>query len=77
MQDVPEIIKHCKAPGPLYQTVLTEGELRQLNNMMGRLYQLAEAATAVSCLSVTVSCRTRLLQLIRGRCMSSSRQDTA
>ena len=47
LQDVPSIIKNCKAPGPLYLSALSEGELRHLNNMMGRLYQLAEAATAV------------------------------
>ena len=41
------MIKNCKAPGPLYLSALSEGELRHLNNMMGRLYQLAEAATAV------------------------------
>ena len=51
VQDVPSIIKNCKAPGPLYLSVLSEGELRQLNNMMGRLYQLAEAATAVRSLA--------------------------
>lgn len=45
---MPQIIKNCKAPGPLYLSALNEAELRQLNNMMGRLYQLAEAATAVS-----------------------------
>ena len=50
LQDVPSIIKNCKAPGPLYLSALSEGELRHLNNMMGRLYQLAEAATAVRCL---------------------------
>ncbi len=54
MQDVPSIIKNCKAPGPLYLSVLSEGELRHLNNMMGRLYQLAEAATAVG------DCRAKL-----------------
>lgn len=48
LQDVPSIIKNCKAPGPLYLSVLSEDELRHLNNMMGRLYQIAEAATAVS-----------------------------
>ena len=47
LQDVPMIIKNCKAPGPLYLSALSQGELRHLNNMMGRLYQLAEAATAV------------------------------
>lgn len=47
LQDVPSIIKNCKAPGPLYLSALSEGELRHLNNMMGRLYRLAEAATAV------------------------------
>ena len=44
------MIKNCKVPGPLYVSALSEGELRHLNNMMGRLYQLAEAATAVRAL---------------------------
>ncbi|CAK0740844.1 hypothetical protein CVIRNUC_001281 [Coccomyxa viridis] len=48
LQDVPLMIKNCKAPGPLYVSALSEGELRHLNNMMGRLYQLAEAATAAN-----------------------------
>ena len=56
LQDVPSIIKNCKAPGPLYLSVLRENELRHLNNMMGRLYQLAEAATAVSASSTLLHC---------------------
>ena len=55
LQDVPLIIKNCKAAGPLYLSVLSENELRHLNNMMGRLYQLAEAATAVSASSSTLT----------------------
>ena len=47
LQDIPQIIKHCKVPGPLSFTALSEEELRLLNNLMGRLYQLAEAAAAV------------------------------
>ncbi|KAK9815561.1 hypothetical protein WJX72_005858 [[Myrmecia] bisecta] len=44
LQDVPNIIKNCRAPGPLYLNALTEEELRLLDNMMRRLYTLAEAA---------------------------------
>ncbi len=47
LQDIPQVIKQCKAPGPLSFTALSEEELRLLNNLMGRLYQLAEAAAAV------------------------------
>lgn len=47
MQDIPQVIKQCKAPGPLSFTALSEEELRLLNNLMGRLYRLAEAAAAV------------------------------
>ncbi|BDA48708.1 Proline dehydrogenase 1, mitochondrial [Coccomyxa sp. Obi] len=46
LQDIPQVIKQCKAPGPLSFTALSEEELRLLNNLMGRLYQLAEAAAA-------------------------------
>lgn len=55
MQDIPQIVKHCKAPGPLSFTALSDEELRLLNNLMGRLYQLAEAAAAVRPLPVPVS----------------------
>jgi proline dehydrogenase len=44
LQDIPNIIKHCRAPGPLYLSKLSEEELRLLNNMMRRLYTIAEAA---------------------------------
>lgn len=50
------MIKNCKAPGPLYVSALSEGELRHLNNMMGRLYQLAEAATAVRARPLSLAC---------------------
>ena len=56
LQDVPLMIKNCKAPGPLYVSALSEGELRHLNNMMGRLYQLAEAATAVRARPLSLTC---------------------
>ena len=47
MQDIPSIIKTCKAPGPLYLSSLSNEELQLLDNMMNRLYKIAEVAAQV------------------------------
>ena len=47
LQDIPQVIKQCKAPGPLSFSALSEHELRLRNKMMGLVYELAEAAAAV------------------------------
>lgn len=44
LQDIPSIIKTCRAPGPLYLSSLSEAELKLLDNMMNRLYNIAEIA---------------------------------
>lgn len=44
LQDIPSIIKTCRAPGPLYLSSLSEDELKLLDNMMNRLYNIAEVA---------------------------------
>ena len=48
MQDIPSIIKTCKAPGPLYLSMLSNEELQLLDNMMNRLYKIAEVAAQVT-----------------------------
>ena len=48
LQDIPNIIKHCRAPGPLYLSSLSEQELKLLSNMMQRLHNVAETAAKVS-----------------------------
>lgn len=48
MQDIPSIIKTCKAPGPLYLSSLSNEELQLLDNMMNRLYKIAEVAAEVT-----------------------------
>lgn len=48
VQDIPNIIKSCRAPGPLYLSSLSEDELKLLDNMMNRLYTIAEVAAKVS-----------------------------
>lgn len=49
LQDVPQIIKYCKAPGPVYLSALTDEELNLLDNMMLRLNKLGQAAAEVRC----------------------------
>ncbi|KAL3130948.1 hypothetical protein ABBQ38_000271 [Trebouxia sp. C0009 RCD-2024] len=44
LQDIPSIIKTCKAPGPLYLSSLSDEELQLLDNMMNRLYKIADVA---------------------------------
>ena len=44
---VPELVKHCKTQGPLFQSSLNPDELRQLRRMMRRLHDLADAAKQV------------------------------
>jgi hypothetical protein len=46
-QDIPEVVKHCRAPGPLHASALTGEELQLLDAMMARLHRCAEAAAAV------------------------------
>ena len=41
---VPELVKHCREQGPLFQSSLSPEELRQLRRMMRRLHDLADAA---------------------------------
>lgn len=48
LQDIPSIIKTCKAPGPLYLSSLSNEELQLLDNMMNRLYKIAEVAAQVT-----------------------------
>ena len=47
VQDIPSIIKTCRAPGPLFLSSLSEDELKLLDNMMNRLYNIAEVAAQV------------------------------
>lgn len=47
VQDLPEIVKHCKSPGPLFLSALTEEEMELLHNMMDRLDHIAEFAVEV------------------------------
>ncbi len=47
LQDLPNIVKHCKSPGPLFLSALTEDELELLHNMMDRLDHIAAFAVEV------------------------------
>lgn len=44
LQDIPLLVKHCRVPGPVSLTALTDRELQLLNNMINRLSKLAEVA---------------------------------
>lgn len=69
LQDIPSIIKTCRAPGPLYLSSLSDEELQLLDNMMNRLYKIAEVAAKVTvashpihlCMQVYYTCDTELL----------------
>lgn len=47
LQDVPNIIRNCRAPGPLFLSALSPVELQLLDNMMNRLHRIAERAAQV------------------------------
>lgn len=53
-QDIPSIIKTCRAPGPLYLSSLSDEELQLLDNMMNRLYKIAEVAAKVTVASRSI-----------------------
>ena len=55
VQDIPSIIKTCRAPGPLYLSSLSEAELKLLDNMMNRLYNIAEIAAKVNTFALLTS----------------------
>lgn len=66
---VPELVKHCKTQGPLFQSSLTPDELRQLRRMMRRLHDLADAATKVFSLQMTHKVGSKMILVFWKLCL--------